>query len=199
MNNAGISSAGPIEFVPLDELRRVLEVNVVGQVAVTQAMLPLLRAARGRVVNMSSIGGRMAAPIVGPYAASKFALEAISDALRREVAAQGVRVSVVEPGGVRTPIWEKGEADADRLEAGLPPEAEGLYGGLMRSIRAEADRIKVEGLPPRAVAEVVAEALTSARPRARYPVGRDAKGRAAAARILPDSVFDRLIARALRG
>ncbi len=198
VNNAGIANAGPLELIPIDELRRVLEVNVVGQVAVTQAMLPMLRAARGRVVNVGSIGGRVAVPLLGPYAASKFALEAITDALRREVAAQGIKVSIIEPGGVRTPIWGKAQADADRLEGDLPPEAERLYGGLMRAIRAESERIAVEGLPPRAVAEVVAEALTAERPRARYPVGRDARGRSIAARVLPDRVLDRLIARALR-
>ncbi len=100
VNNAGIAVAGPLEFVPLQELRRVLEVNVVGQVAVTQAFLPLLREARGRVVLMSSISGRVAAPLMGPYAASKFALEAIGDALRRELAPWGIEVSIIEPGNL---------------------------------------------------------------------------------------------------
>lgn len=196
VNNAGIAVAAPLEMVPLDELRRQLEVNVVGQVAVTQAMLPLLRAARGRIVNIGSVGGLVAPPLLGPYAASKFALEAITDVLRREVAAQGVRVAIVEPASVRTPIWEKSERAADALEAG--PDAERLYGPLIRAIRHQAERASIEGVPPRAVAEVVAEALTAPRPRTRYPVGREARGRAIAARVLPDRALDRAVARRLR-
>jgi NAD(P)-dependent dehydrogenase (short-subunit alcohol dehydrogenase family) len=198
VNNAGISVTAPIEFIPLDELRRQLDVNLVGQVAVTQAFLPALRRARGRVVNISSIGGRVALPLLGPYAASKFALEGISDSLRREVARFGIEVSVIEPGGIKTPIWEKGEATADGLLDDAPPEALELYGGLMSSLRAQARKIATEtGLPPRAVAEAVGRALTARRPRTRYVVGRDAKLRAALAKRLPDRFFDRLIARAL--
>lgn len=200
VNNAGVAVTGPLEFLPVDDLRRQLEVNLVGQVAVTQAFLPALRSARGRVVNISSIGGRVALPLAGPYAASKFALEAVSDVLRREVASQGVKVVVVEPGGIKTPIWDKGTAEADRIEASAPAEARRLYGGLIAAMRKEAGKIASEtGLPPQAVAEVVAEALTARRPRTRYLVGRDAKVRARAARILPDRVMDRLIGRALRG
>lgn len=198
VNNAGIAIAAPLELVPLDELRRQLEVNVVGQVAVTQAMLPLLRAARGRVVNIGSVGGLVALPMLGPYAASKFALEAVTDALRREVASQGIRVAIVEPASVRTPIWDKSEGVADEMAAGTGAEAERLYGSLIRAIRAGAEQARVEGLPPRAVAEVVAEALTAPRPHTRYPVGREARGRAIAARVLPDRALDRAIARRLR-
>lgn len=198
VNNAGIAVAAPLELVPIDELRHQLEVNVVGQVAVTQAMLPLLRAARGRVVNIGSVGGLVALPMLGAYAASKFALEAITDALRREVASQGVRVAIVEPASVRTPIWDKSEEAADEIGAGVGDEAERLYGPLIRAIRAGAAQARVEGVPPRAVAEVVAEALTHPRPRTRYPVGREARGRAIAARVLPDRALDRAIARRLR-
>jgi NAD(P)-dependent dehydrogenase (short-subunit alcohol dehydrogenase family) len=198
VNNAGVAITGPLEFMPVDELRRQLEINVIGQVAVTQALLPALRRAGGRIVNISSIAGRVALPLTAPYAASKFALEAISDSLRREVAAQGVRVVVVEPGGIRTPIWQKGTVDADRIEAAAPPEARTLYGGLAAALRKEAAKIASEtGLPPQAVAEVVGEALTADRPRTRYLVGRDAKLRATVARVLPDRVMDRLIGRAL--
>lgn len=196
VNNAGIAVAAPLEVVPLDELRRQLEVNVVGQVAVTQALLPLLRAARGRIVNIGSVGGRVAVPLLGSYAASKFALEAITDVLRREVAVHGVRVAIVEPANVRTPIWEKSEREADAIDAG--PDAERLYGPLIRAVRHEAARARVEGVPPRAVAEVVAEALTAPRPRSRYPVGHGARGQAIAARVLPDRALDRAIALRLR-
>jgi len=198
VNNAGIALSGPLEFLPVEELRRQLEVNVIGQVAVTQALIPLLRRAGGRIVMMSSIGGRVALPLLGPYNASKFALEGLSDSLRRELLGQGIDVVLVEPGGVRTPIWQKGRDAADALVARVPPEAERLYGRLIAALRKETARIENErGLPPGAVAEAVGEALTSRRPRTRYLVGRDAKSRAWAATVLPDRVLDRLIARAL--
>jgi NAD(P)-dependent dehydrogenase (short-subunit alcohol dehydrogenase family) len=175
-------------------------VNLVGQVAVTQSMLAFLRAARGRVVNVSSIGGRVALPLLAPYAASKFGLEAVSDSLRRELRHLGVEVVVVEPGGVKTPIWGKGNAAADEMLAEVPPEAQVLYGRLVEAVRAESRRIERErGLPPRAVAEVIGKALTARKPRTRYLVGRDAKLRAAAAKRLPDRAMDALIGRALSG
>ena len=118
VNNAGIAVSGPVEVVPVEDWRRQMEINLLGQVAVTRALLPAVLRARGHIVNMSSIGGRVANPLFGPYSASKFALEAMSDALRREVAPHGVRVVVVEPGGIATPIWEKGHADADRMLEG---------------------------------------------------------------------------------
>jgi NAD(P)-dependent dehydrogenase (short-subunit alcohol dehydrogenase family) len=199
VNNAGVAITGPLEYLPVEELRTQLEVNLVAQVAVTQAFLPALRTARGRIVNVSSIGGRIALPMAGPYAASKFGLEAVSDSLRRELAPSGIQVSVVEPGGVRTPIWDKGTEAAERVLEGMPPEAEQHYGELARTMRAEAERISREGMPPDAVAAIVVHALTARRPRTRYLVGRDAKLRARAAKVLPDRVMDRLIARALSG
>lgn len=199
VNNAGVAISGPLEFIPIDELRRQLEINLVGQVAVTQAFLPALRAARGRIVNMSSIGGRVALPLMGPYNASKFALEAVSDSLRRELRGQGIEVSVVEPGGVKTPIWAKGNAAANSVLEGMPPEVEERYGRMMEALRRESRKIEEErGLPPEAVAEAVGHALTAKRPRTRYLVGRDAKSRAPLAKLLPDRAFDALIGRALR-
>lgn len=198
VNNAGIAVSGPVEHVPIEELRRQLEVNLIGQVAVIQAFLPLLRAATGRVVNISSIGGRIALPMLSPYAASKFALEAVSDSLRREVRDQGIRVVVVEPGGIKTPIWDKGTATADRISGDMPPEAEQHYGGLIAAIRRESAKIATDrGLEPSTVAEVVGRALTAANPRTRYLVGSDAKLRDKVLRRLPDRVQDSLIARAL--
>jgi NAD(P)-dependent dehydrogenase (short-subunit alcohol dehydrogenase family) len=200
VNNAGVAVAAPLEFVPLDELRRQLEVNLIGQVAVIQAFLPALRRAGGRIVNVSSIGGRVALPLLAPYNASKFALEAVSDSLRRELRPQGVDVIVIEPGGIKTPIWKKGNELADELTAQMPPEAERLYGRLISDVRRETVKIERErGLPPRAVAEVIGKALTADRPRARYVVGSDAKVRAQLARLLPDRAMDRLIGRALGG
>jgi NAD(P)-dependent dehydrogenase (short-subunit alcohol dehydrogenase family) len=198
VNNAGISVSGPLEFVPLDEWRRQLEVNVIGQVAVTQALLPALRRARGRIVNIGSVGGRVAVPLLSPYAASKFAMEGISDSLRRELRGQGVHVSIVEPGSIATRIWEKGVAAADGLREQAPPEAEEVYGPLIEALRKEAASTAERAIPPEAVAKVVLHALTADRPRVRYVVGRDAKMRIRAAGLLPDRAFDALVARALQ-
>ena len=197
VNNAGIAVSGPVEVVPMDEWRRQIEVNLLGQIAVTRALLPAVLRARGRIVNMSSIGGRVANPLFGPYSASKFALEAVSDALRREVAEHGVRVVSVEPGGIATPIWGKGMDDARRLMGAMTPEQERRYARVIAAVTKAVERIARDGLPPEAVAEVVAEAITTPRPRARYVVGRDAKVQALAARLLPDRVFDAAMRRLL--
>ena len=199
VNNAGIAVAAPLEFLPIDQLRRQLEVNLIGQVAVTQAFLPALRAARGRIVNVSSIGGRVALPLVGAYNMSKFALEAFSDSLRRELLSQGVDVIAVEPGGVRTPIWRKGGELADELVGGMPPDVERLYGRLIEGVRKQTARIAQNGIPASAVAEVIGTAITAKRPRTRYLVGRDAKVRARVSAVLPDRLMDRAIARTLGG
>jgi NAD(P)-dependent dehydrogenase (short-subunit alcohol dehydrogenase family) len=200
VNNAGIAVAAPLEFLPLDQLRHQLEVNLIGQVAATQAFLPALRAGRGRIVNVSSIGGRVAAPLLGAYNASKFALEAISDSLRRELYSQGVDVIVIEPGGVKTPIWRKGDELASELVDGMPPDAGRLYGSLIAALREQTTKIATEtGIEPREVGEVIGRALTAKRPRARYLVGRDAKTRAPVAALLPDRLMDRIVARAMRG
>lgn len=199
VNNAGIAVAAPVEFIPLEQLRHQLEINLVGQVAVIQCFLPALRTGRGRIVNVSSIGGRVALPLVGAYNMSKFALEAMSDSLRREVRGQGVDVIVIEPGGVKTPIWGKGNELAEQLQAEAPPEAARLYGPLVEAVRAQTVKIERErGIEPREVAEVIGTALTTKRPRARYLVGRDAKLRAPMAALLPDRVMDRLIGWAMR-
>ena len=199
MNNAGVAVSAPMEFVPIDQLRHQLEVNVIGQVAVTQAFLPLLRAAGGRIVNVSSIGGRMALPLAGPYSASKFALEAISDSWRRELRHLGVDVVVIEPGGVKTPIWEKGTAAAEEMLADMPPDAERLYGKLTAGLRAETVKIATKtGLEPVEVATVIGKALTATKPKTRYLVGRDAKLRGAMVKgVVPDRAFDALVARLL--
>jgi NAD(P)-dependent dehydrogenase (short-subunit alcohol dehydrogenase family) len=198
VNNAGVAVAGPLEFLPLDQLRHQLEVNVVGQVAVVQKFLPALRAGRGRIVNVSSIGGRVALPLVGPYNASKFALEAVSDSLRRELYHHGVDVIVVEPGGVKTPIWRKSTDTAAELEAQMPPEAESLYGPMVDAVRKESVKIAQEtGMEAREVAEAIGRALTAAKPRTRYLVGREAKLRAAAGKLMPDRMMDRAIVRQL--
>jgi NAD(P)-dependent dehydrogenase (short-subunit alcohol dehydrogenase family) len=198
VNNAGIAVAGPLEFLPLDQLRLQLEINLVGQVAVTQVFLPALRSGQGRIVNVSSIGGRVALPLMGAYNASKFGIEAISDSLRRELYLQGVDVIAIEPGGVRTPIWRKGNELADELMERMPPEVERLYGRMIEGLRRQTVRIEQKtGSEPRAVAEVIARALTARRPRTRYLVGTDAKIRALMVKVMPTRVVDRAIVRAL--
>ena len=197
VNNAGVAVAGPLEFLPVDEFRRQLDVNVVGHVAVTQAFMPALRRGKGRVVNIGSIGGRVALPLLGPYAASKFAMEAITDSLRRELMPWGMHVAIVEPGAVATPIWSKAREANEELAEQMPEEARRLYGGLIDRVRSETRTAAERGVPPRQVAEAVAHALTAAKPKTRYLVGRDAKLRARMAKVVPDRTLDRLISRAM--
>jgi NAD(P)-dependent dehydrogenase (short-subunit alcohol dehydrogenase family) len=197
VDNAGIAIAAPLELVPLDELRRQLEVNVVGQVAVAQAFLPALRRSRGRLVLMGSIGGRSALPFLGPYAASKHALEAIADVLRLELAPFGIAVSIVEPASVRTRIWETGAARADELSHGFVSDTARLYAGRIERFRQVA-LSRGPGTDPANVAAVVEHALTAARPKPRYVVGRDARIRAGIER-LPTRLRDRVLAKALTG
>ncbi len=197
VGNAGIAIAAPLELVPLDELRRQLEVNVIGQVAVAQAFLPALRRSRGRIVLMGSIGGRSALPFLGPYAASKHALEAIADVLRLELAPFGIAVSIVEPASIRTGIWEKGAARADELSRDFAPGTAGLYASRIERFRQVA-LSRGPGADPAIVAAVVEHALTAARPKARYVVGRDARIRAWIER-LPTRLRDRVLAKALTG
>jgi NAD(P)-dependent dehydrogenase (short-subunit alcohol dehydrogenase family) len=197
VNNAGIAVNGPIEVLPVDEWRRQFEINLIGQVAVTRAFLPALINAKGRIVNMSSISGRFALPLVAPYAASKFALEAVSDCLRREVGPLGVRVACIEPGAIATPVWSKSRAEGEQLVAAMPADVHRRYDQLIDAIRRQAERMEREGLPPAAVAEVVGHAVTARRPRTRYVIGREARVRAVAARLLPDRALDALVRRAL--
>jgi NAD(P)-dependent dehydrogenase (short-subunit alcohol dehydrogenase family) len=198
VNNAGIAVTGPVEGLPLSAWRDQLEVNLLGQVRLTQAVIPALVAARGRIVNMSSIGGRMALPLFGPYAASKYALEAMGDALRRELRPHGVQVVAIEPGAIATPIWGKGIAEAERHLAELGEAPRQRYEGLIAAVRRQAKRAAVEGLHPDEVAAVVETALTAKRPRTRYVVGREARVQAVMARVLPDRAMDALVGRALR-
>jgi NAD(P)-dependent dehydrogenase (short-subunit alcohol dehydrogenase family) len=197
VNNAGVAFGGPLELVTIDEWRQQLEVNFIGQVAVTQAMLPALRTARGRIVYITSIGGRLATPFLGPYNASKFALEAVTDALRLELRQFGIEVAAVEPGSVATPIWEKGRATAEQFTARVSPEGLELYRGGIEALRKSAADAERAGVPPLEVAKAVAHALTARRPRTRYVVGRDAKVRLALSRLLPPRAMDRLVARAM--
>ena len=197
INNAGYSLAGPLETVPPERLAHQMQVNALAPVALAQACLPLLRAAGGRMVMISSISGLMASPFVGPYAASKFALEAYSDALRQEVRAQGVRVIVIEPGAVCTPLWDKTGREAEALFLQAPPALRAWYESLFMKMGARAAASGAEGVPPAEVTRVILRALSAPNPRTRYLVGRHA-GLYSAMRLLPDTRRDAMIAFALR-
>jgi len=196
VNNAGIALAVPLEFIPLEELRRQLEVNVVGQVAVTQAFLPQLRRSRGRIVFVGSIAGRSALPFLGPYAASKHALEAVADSLRLELGAFGIGVTIVEPGTIKTPIWTKSAAVADELREQAPAALGELYGARIAAFRRIALERGAKGGSADDVARAVEAALNARRPRTRMLVGRDAMLRARFER-LPDRIRDGLYERVL--
>ena len=197
VNNAGIAVAGPLEFLPLDQLRLQLEINLVGQVAVIQQFLPSLRAGHGRIVNVSSIGGRVALPFTGAYHASKFGLEGLSDSLRRELTPLGVDVCVIEPGSIATPMWERGREHAESTTAGLSDEVTEAYGADVGAALDAATRTGERGLEPDRVARVVERALTARRPRPRYVVGADARGMILAQAALPTRLFDRIMRRAM--
>ena len=197
VNNAGIVVAGPLEFVPIEELRKQLEINVIGQVAVTQAFLPMLRRARGRVVNIGSIAGRIPTPFVGPYGASKHAMEALSDAFRFELAPWGIQVSLVEPGAIQTPIWKKSEATAlASMESG-GDALESLYGPQLEALQKGVERIVRVALPATKVADAVEHALPARRPKTRYLVGFDARVQAWIRRWLPDRLRDTVLRKAM--
>jgi NAD(P)-dependent dehydrogenase (short-subunit alcohol dehydrogenase family) len=196
VNNAGIALGGPLEFIPPKELRHQLEVNLVGQVAVTQAFLPALRRTRGRIVFMGSIAGKSALPFLSPYAASKHALEAVADSLRLELRPFGIRVSIIEPGSIKTPIWSRSAKRADELVAASDGQLGELYGEPMAVARRLALKRGAAGAPAQTVAKVVLEALTAERPHTRYLVGRDARLRAGFER-LPDRLRDRIYERVL--
>jgi NAD(P)-dependent dehydrogenase (short-subunit alcohol dehydrogenase family) len=192
--NAGIAVAAPLEVLPPEELTRQLDVNVVGQLRCVQAFLPALRRRRGRVVIIGSIAGRSALPFLGAYAMSKFALEAMADSLRIELAPEGMHVAIVEPGTISTPIWTKPQQNAE----GLAPEQLERYGQRIQKFRAAAAARSAKGVSPDEVAKAVEHALTADRPRTRYIVGPDAKRRARL-QVLPDRARDRLLQRFLFG
>lgn len=197
VNNAGIVVSGPLEFVPMDEWRQQMEVNFFGLVAVTQAFLPLVRKAKGRIVNVSSIGGKVSTPFLSPYAASKHAVEGLSDSLRRELRSLGIFVSLIEPGAVATPIWEKGNAAAKERRAQLSEEANALYGAAMGKLQEAVGKVEKGAIPPEEVAKAIAHALTADRPKTRYLVGIEAKVQNALSSLLPDRMMDGFLARFL--
>jgi NAD(P)-dependent dehydrogenase (short-subunit alcohol dehydrogenase family) len=192
--NAGIGIAAPLELLPAAELTRQLDVNVVGQLRVLQAVLPALRRSRGRIVLMGSIGGRSALPFLGAYTMSKFALESMADTLRVELAPFGILVALIEPGSIATPIWTKPQTALDDV----PPERVALYADRLAAFRELAAARMTKGVPADVVAGAVEHALTSPKPRTRYVVGPDARRRARVER-LPDRLRDRVLTKYLFG
>jgi len=198
VNNAAIQTNAPVETLPLDEWRQLFEVNLFGHIAVTQALLPALLRHSGRVVNISSVGGKVAMATYGPYAGTKFALEAVSDSLRRELAPLGVQVVVVEPGGIRTEMGDRVIANTNRLAAAMSPEQRDRYGSLVQAINAQTAAGTSSGKSAGDAARVIAKAVTAGKPRTRYTIGRDAALITRMSRVLPDRTLDRILAAGLR-
>jgi NAD(P)-dependent dehydrogenase (short-subunit alcohol dehydrogenase family) len=190
VNNAGIVLSGPVEGLSIEDLRNQLEVNVVGQVAVTQALLPRLRTSRGRIVFIGSVSGRVSAPMLGAYSASKFALEGLADALRMELRRWDIRVVLIEPGAIDTDLWRLAPEAARETEDALSPEVRELYSEHLAGIRKTIPRMQKQASAPEAVAAAVERALTAGRPRARYLVGMDARSQVVMDAVLPTRAID---------
>jgi NAD(P)-dependent dehydrogenase (short-subunit alcohol dehydrogenase family) len=194
VNNAGVGVPGPLELLALDDLRRQLEVNVVGQVATTQAMLPLIRRAAGRIVFVGSIGGILASQFAGAYHASKFAIEAVADVWRQELDPEGIDVILIEPSVISTPIWSKAIASLDGLRESTSPRLL-PYRERLTAFRESLRSADEHGKSPDDVGTVIAEALTTKRPDTRYVVGSTGKLAAALRPLIPDRVADKLAER----
>ena len=197
VNNAGVGLGGPLEFFPIDELRRQFEINIVGPLAVTQAFLPLVRRGRGRIVLVGSIGSRRASPIAGPYNASKFALEALADALRLELRPEKLHVALIQPGAVATPIFAKVSAYGNGIVTHLPTEGQQRYQTMIQAVGAALSQLEKRAIPPEHVALAIAHALTAVRPKTHYLVGIDARVQALVAWLLPARLRDALTLRLL--
>jgi NAD(P)-dependent dehydrogenase (short-subunit alcohol dehydrogenase family) len=203
--NAGIAIAGPLEFLPVDELRRQFEINVFGAVATAQAFLPQLRAAsgahgpssRGRLVFVGSISGRLSVPFIAPYSASKFALRAIADAMRVELRPAGIAVSLIEPASVKTPIWQKGRDSRDTLLGLLPPKALEYYGPQIEAVFAATAHEERAGMPVETVSRAILHAITARKPRAAYLLGKSARAGSIVA-LLPPALRDRALRASMR-
>jgi NAD(P)-dependent dehydrogenase (short-subunit alcohol dehydrogenase family) len=193
VNNAGIGVSGPMEIVPIDEIRRQLEVNVIGQIAVMQAFIPLLRIAKGRIVNIGSVNGALASPYLGPYSASKFAMEAITDVLRTELRTWGISVSIVEPGPIATPIWEKSTKAADKLAGLISNDALKLYERDLEIMKKAIDKIAKNAEPVDIVVRAVVHAMTSPKPKTRYFLHFRTRLLFRGFKVVPDVIRDWII------
>ena len=192
VNNAGIGLSGPLEFLRLDDVEHILDVNVLGQIAVTQAFLPLLRESRGRIVNICSVGDRIAIPFGGILNATKSAFAMISESLRMELRPWGLHVVIIEPGAIYTPAVEKTLGDPDGMLHGMASAAERYYGQLFRNFTERAVARERDGSPPDVVADAVVHALRDHRPKRRYVVGKNANALAMLPRLIPARQLDRL-------
>ena len=198
VNNAGIGVNAPVEVLPLSDWRRLFDVNLFGQVAMMQALLPALIQSHGSIVNISSVGGKVAMATYGPYAGSKFALEAVSDALRREIEPLGVKVIVVEPGAVTTDMLGRVAVTGERIISAMTIEQRSRYATLMHSVISQARAAVPKGVPAEEAGRVIADAIATKRPRTRYTVGHDAAMIVRLTRYLSDRMLDSLLARSLR-
>jgi NAD(P)-dependent dehydrogenase (short-subunit alcohol dehydrogenase family) len=197
INNAGIAVNAPVEALPIAEWRKLFEVNLFGHIAMTQALLPALLNSSGTIVNISSVGGKFAMATYGPYAASKFALEAASDSLRREVGPLGVKVVVVEPGAVKTRMAEHAVASADRVNANMTTDQLGRYADLTAAVSAQQLSFSKDGVSVERAAKVIAKAATASKPRTRYTIGSEA-ALLWLTRLASDRFLDRMLQLALR-
>ncbi|OUL24216.1 short-chain dehydrogenase/reductase [Nostoc sp. T09] len=193
VNNAGIAIPGPLELLPIAEFQHQIQVNLIGQLAVTQGFLGLLRQGRGRIVNMGSICGKSAVPFLGAYNASKFALEGLTDVMRLELRPWGISVSIIQPGTIATPIWDKSLTQADIDKENLSESAQNLYGHAMNAVRKQVGILASKGISADIVAQAVVHALTAKHPKTRYLVGQDAKIAAILKHLLPDKLYDRVV------
>lgn len=193
VNNAGIAVNAPLEMVPLDEFRRQIEVSVIGQVAVIQALIPALLNSGGRVVNIGSLGGKVSMPGFGIYSAAKYAMEAINDSLRREMSSFGLKVIMITPGGVSTGLSERGITTAERLAKLMTPDQHRRHDRLFDAVKLQAETWATDGIRPEKVAAVVSRAIQVSKPRTRYTVGRDSALLTRLVRILPDKLLDRML------
>ncbi len=193
VNNAGIALAGPLEFMPMEAFEKQFEVNVLGLIAVTQAVMPLIRASRGRIVLTGSNSGFMCEPFLAGYGATKHALEAIADSLRIELRPWGIEVALIQPGAIRTPIWSKSREAAEQFFVGMPPECEKLYSAPIIALRKMVEKVPSMAIAPERVARAVTHALESRRPRTRYPVGLDSVVGSLLVRVVPDRLLDWVI------
>ena len=198
INNAGIAVNAPVEVLPMTEWHRQFDVNLFGHIAMTQALLPALLESSGTVVNITSVGGKVAMATYGAYAGAKFALEAVSDSLRREVVDFGVKVVIIEPGAVSTEMASRGVATADRLAAEMTPDQHQRYDPLINAITTQARTFATDGVPAANAARIIADAITNPHPRTRYTIGRDAAIITRLARLAPDRLLDRLLRRNLK-
>ena len=198
VNNAGVANAGPVEHLPVADFQKVIDVNLTGQYAVTQQFLPLVRRGEGTILFITSIGGRVASPFFSAYNASKFGLEGLADALRREIKPWKMNVVVIEPGSIATEIWERGTEEFDRAEAELGPEATRLYGKQLKAMRDVMADTAERGIEPVEVAKVIEKAIRSDSPNSRYLIGNDAKLMYRMQRLVGDKNFDKLMRRSMK-